>query len=165
MTPTRLDLFILRTTAQRACIDWVAQQSAGLPGIVLEVGLGNGRTYDHLRARFGQRTIHVFDREVAAHPDCIPPAAQMHLGDFRVSVPAFAAGREHCACFVHADVGSANRAASLRLAMDLAEAWVRMLVPGGYLACDQPIEHPALERQPIPGGDYGGCYHLFRQRA
>ena len=71
---SRLDEFILRMQAQRACIDEVALRMLDHPGPVLEVGLGNGRTYDHLRLKFPQRAVYVFDREVAAHPDCIPPA-------------------------------------------------------------------------------------------
>ena len=59
---SRLDSMIGRLMAQRACLDWVASAIGGLPGPVLEIGLGNGRTYDHLRGRLPQREIHVFDR-------------------------------------------------------------------------------------------------------
>ena len=41
---TRLDEFIVRMQAQRACIDDAAARTAGRPGPVLELGLGNGRT-------------------------------------------------------------------------------------------------------------------------
>ncbi|MGH6887075.1 MAG: class I SAM-dependent methyltransferase, partial [Geminicoccales bacterium] len=46
---SRLDSFIRRLEAQRACLDLAAARIADLPGPVLELGLGNGRTYDHLR--------------------------------------------------------------------------------------------------------------------
>ena len=78
---SRLDTFIRRLQAQRLCLDVLAERLQGLPGPVLELGLGNGRTYDHLRERFPGRAIFVFDRQVAAHPDCIPPAEQLRLGD------------------------------------------------------------------------------------
>ena len=35
--------------------------------------------------------IFVFDREVAAHPDCIPPEHLRRLGDFRATLPAYLA--------------------------------------------------------------------------
>ena len=70
---SRLDVFIGRMKAQRACIDEVATKITRIAGPVLELGLGNGRTYDHLRISFPDREIFVFDREIAAHPDCIPP--------------------------------------------------------------------------------------------
>lgn len=164
MNPTRLDLFIFRTTAQRACIDEVARARSGRPGLVLEIGLGNGRTYDHLRSRFPGQEIHVFDREVAAHPDCIPPSHLLHLGDFRQTIPTFLPQAQGRTGFIHADVGSADRTASTRLANELAPVWLLMLDPDGFLACDQAIDNPGLVEQSIPGGDYGGCYHLYRRR-
>ena len=80
---SRLDSFINRVTAQRACLNWVAPLLAGRPGPILELGLGNGRTYSHLRQLFPDRQIWVFERDVAAHPDSIPPAELLLLGDFR----------------------------------------------------------------------------------
>ena len=131
---SRLDSFILRMQAQRACIDEVATKSAGMDGMILELGLGNGRTYDHLRHRFPGRPIYVFDREVAAHPDCVPPPDLMRLGDFRQTVPTFLELHRGSAMFINADVGSADRAASVRLATDLAPALRDILAPGAWLA-------------------------------
>ena len=161
---TRLDVFILRMQAQRACIDKVADAVAGQTGPVLELGLGNGRTYDHLRERFPQRPIFVFDREVAAHPDCIPPAQFLRLGDFRLSVPAYLAEGQAGAVFVHADIGSANKEKSLRLAADLAPTLLRILVPGGYLACDQAISLDGLEKLALPGNPDSIHYHFYRRQ-
>src|SRR4029079_5541966 len=79
---SRLDSFIRRLEAQRACLDYATAQIAGLSGGVLSFGLGNGRTYDHLRSRCPGRDIYVFERHVAAHPDCIPPADRLYVGGF-----------------------------------------------------------------------------------
>lgn len=162
---TRLDVFIRRMQAQRACIDMVAGQLRGLEGPILEVGLGNGRTYDHLRDRFPDREIFVFDREVAAHPDCIPPDRLLRLGDFRASVPAYLAEKQAASVFIHADIGSANKAKSLRLAADLAPTFLGILAPGGYLACDQLIVLNGLEPLALPESPDDGQYHLYRRVA
>ncbi|HTY69417.1 MAG TPA: class I SAM-dependent methyltransferase, partial [Alphaproteobacteria bacterium] len=37
---SRLDSFIRRLQAQRACLDWAIQAIRSLPGPVLEIGLG-----------------------------------------------------------------------------------------------------------------------------
>ena len=161
---TRLDIFIRRVQAQRECIDMVAAEMFADPGPVLELGLGNGRTYDHLRERFPGRAIFVFDREVAAHPDCIPPADCLRLGDFRVSLPAYLAEGQPESCFIHADIGSANRDASTRLAADLAPSFLQILTLGGYLACDQPVTLPGLKRVALPGSPDDGRYHLYRRQ-
>ncbi len=162
---SRLDEFIFRIQAQRACIDAVAATIGCLAGPVLEVGLGNGRTYDHLRFRFPDCAIFVFDREVAAHPDCIPPEQFMRLGDFRASIPAYLEEGWPRAAFIHADIGSANKSASVRLAADLAPTLLKILAPGGYLACDQPIVLGGLQRLPVPGGSSDGWYHFYRRAA
>ena len=54
---SRLDAFIRRLQAQRTCLGLAADLVAGVPGPVLELGLGNGRTYDHLRELMPDREI------------------------------------------------------------------------------------------------------------
>ena len=84
---SRLDSFIRRLTAQRACLDRAAEIIRDLDGPVLELGLGNGRTYDHLRSILPDREIFVFERKVAAHPDCIPDDAHLISGDLAETLP------------------------------------------------------------------------------
>ena len=84
---SRLDSFIARMQAQRDCLNFLKPAIDALPGPILEVGLGNGRTYDHLRSLFPGRDIYVFERTVAAHPDCIPPDDRLFLGEANESIP------------------------------------------------------------------------------
>ena len=88
MPVSRLDSFIRRLEAQRACLELAADLVGEMDGEVLELGLGNGRTYDHLRKLFPNRKIYVCERNVAAHPDCIPPPEFLLLGDMRETLPA-----------------------------------------------------------------------------
>ena len=87
----------------------------------------------------------------------------LRLGDFRTSLPAYLLERKPPAVFIHADVGSANRVASTRLAADLAPAWLGILAPGAYLACDQQIDLAGLEELPLPGGVVTDNYHFYRR--
>ena len=87
MKDNRLDQFIHRIKAQRACLNMAARLVAGMEGPILELGLGNGRTYDHLRELFPGRKIFVFERDVSAHPDCIPDSAHLLRGEFKDTVP------------------------------------------------------------------------------
>ena len=59
---SRLDSAIARLKAQRVCLGVAAEMLSELPGHVLELGLGNGRTYDHIRGLMPERKIYVFDR-------------------------------------------------------------------------------------------------------
>src|SRR5215472_16370626 len=108
---SRLDSMIRRLMIQRASLDWAMTRIAALPGPVLEFGLGNGRSYDHLREHLPNREIYVFDRHVAAHPDCIPPADRMILGDFTETAPA-ARRRPHAPLGRAAGQGWADRGRS-----------------------------------------------------
>src|SRR5258708_9294631 len=84
---SRLDSFIRRLEAQRACLNLAATLINGVDGVVLELGLGNGRTYDHLRELFPRRDIYVCEWQGAAHPGCIPPAERPPLGGMRETLP------------------------------------------------------------------------------
>ncbi len=160
---SRLDSAIRRLQAQRACLDHVCGLIAGLPGPVLEVGLGNGRTFDHLRQSLPGRPIYAFDRQVAAHPDCVPEAPFLVLGDFRETLPAAAARIGAPAALIHADIGSGDEAASRSLAETIAPALLSLLGPGGILASDQPVARRGLEPLALPDGVPPGRYHLYRR--
>ena len=161
---SRLDSFIRRLEAQRACLDNAAQLIAAVPGNVLEFGLGNGRTYDHLREGLRGRDIYVFERQVAAHPDCIPPATHLFLGDFLDSLPKAIKqlGRE--TALANLDIGSGDEAASQQLARAMTPFVLQLLKPGGILISDQPVVDVALEALALPAGIKPGRYFLQRRR-
>jgi hypothetical protein len=161
---SRLDSAIRRLLAQRACLELAAELIAGLPGPVLELGLGNGRSYDHLRERLPEREIFVFERCVAAHPDCVPDAAHLFLGDFRDSLPAAARRLGATAALAHADFGSGEKAPTAALAAWLPAALSVLLRDGAVVASDQALAHPGLAAQPLPNSVPGGRYHLYRWR-
>lgn len=159
---SRLDVNIRRLKVQRTCLDLMAAAISGRPGPVFELGLGNGRTYDHLRERLPDREIFVFDREVAAHPDCIPDEAHTILGDLRETLPAAAARFGGRVAFIHADIGSANPARDARLANAIAACLPALLAPGGLVAADRDIRFPGAEPVPVPEGCAEGVYFLYR---
>ena len=161
---SRLDSFIRRLEAQRACLNNAAQLIDALPGNVLEFGLGNGRTYDHLREKLRARDIYVFDRQVAAHPDCIPPADRLFLGDFVTSLPKAIQQLGQETALANLDIGSGDAAASQQLARAMTPLVLQLLKPGGVLISDQPIADPQLEAVNLPAGIRPGRYFLHRRR-
>ena len=161
---SRLDSFIRRLTAQRACLDHAAHLIEPLPGNVLELGLGNGRTYDHLRARLPGRDIYVFDRRIAAHPDCIPPSDRLFLGEFLETLPRAADRLGTDTALAHADIGSGDAEASRALARALKPLLLPLLKPGAIVISDQPIDDPELEALPPPDGVDPTRYFLARRK-
>lgn len=165
---SRLDSFIRRLEAQRACLDHACAEIAGRPGPVFELGLGNGRTYDHLLSRLaeaGERwPIYVFERKVAAHPDCIPADDRLYLGEFHDTLPRAAKDFAGKVALVHADMGSGDSAANARLAAFVSQALPPALAPGALVLSDQPLSLLGGAVAPLPAGVPAGRYHLYRMR-
>lgn len=159
---SRLDSFIRRLEAQRRCLAAAAALIGDTPGPVLELGLGNGRTYDHLRELLPDREIFVFDRQVAAHPDCIPDSDHMMVGDFRDTLPEARARIAMPAVMAHGDIGSGNPEVDRSVARLVAEALAPLLADGAVVVVDQPLEDPVWQALDLPDGVRTGRYFLYR---
>jgi hypothetical protein len=161
---SRLDSMIRRLSAQRACLDRVAEMIVGLPGPILEIGLGNGRTYDHLRERLPGREILVFDRVLAAHPDCVPPADRLLLGELEDTLPAAGKRIGATAALAHADLGSGHADRDRAVAALLARLLPPLMMPRGIVVSDQELLSEALATEALPEGVPPGRYFLYRRR-
>lgn len=159
---SRLDSMIRRLKAQRAALNDAARRTDGHDGIALEFGLGNGRTYDHLRHLMPNRRIVVFDREVSAHPDCIPPDEDLYLGDLFETLPRAIAEIGRTAVLAHLDIGTGDKEQSMALVRRAAPMIAEFLVEGGVLVSDQPIDGvPGLAPLSLPDGIPSGRIHMF----
>jgi len=159
---SRLDSFIARMQAQRDCLNFLKPAVDALPGPILEVGLGNGRTYDHLRDLFPSREIHVFERQVAAHPDCIPPANRLFLGEARCSLRQAAQQLGATAALIHTDLGTGDHAANMAMGQWLGPALDALVRPGGYILANQALDVARWQLQPEPPGVPKGRYFLYK---
>lgn len=160
--PSRLEVFIARMQAQKAFLEQVAE-TLSVPGPVLELGLGNGRTFDHLRAILPQREIFVFDRSITAHPASIPDADHMIVGEIRETL-AFCGPRVGAlAALVHCDLGSGDPTADL-----VKSAWLSPLIAertavGGYIASGIALDVASFEALPRSDAAERGRYWLYRK--
>jgi len=159
---TRLDKAIRRLEAQRACLDWAAKEIAAIPGVVIELGLGNGRSFDHLRARLPERDIFVFERSPAAHPASTPTADRLIVGDLEDTLPAARQRFMQGVAFLHSDIGTGDDDRNARFAAWLGPHILPLLAPGAIVASDQQL--PALEefRAQPPEGVAKDRYYLYR---
>lgn len=159
---SRLDSAIRRLEAQRACLNRAASLIADIPGPILELGLGNGRTYDHLRELLPDRRIVVFERKAMAHPDSMPPAADLIEGDFRETIPDALAAAGAKAALIHADIGSGDKAATAALAQWLGPMLAPLAAAGAMIVSDQPLPVPGAETFPLPETVASGRYNMLR---
>ncbi|MEN8198260.1 MAG: class I SAM-dependent methyltransferase [Pseudomonadota bacterium] len=159
---SRLESAIRRLEAQRDGINWAADRVAGMPGHILELGLGNGRTFDHLRETLPGRDIFVFDRQIAAHPVCVPDEARMFLGDFLDTLPRALARLGRNAILAHSDIGTGDSERSRRLAARIAPLLAPLMLSGGIVLSDQPMETAEWTGLPLPASVPRERYHIYR---
>ncbi|MBZ6075487.1 class I SAM-dependent methyltransferase [Microvirga puerhi] len=161
---TRLDSVIRRLTAQRDLLDW-ASRIISPTGLVLELGLGNGRTYDHLRTRLPGREIYVFERSPAAHPACLPEPKYLMVGDIFDTLPPFieAVGRRRAA-LIHADIGSGDERLNREVALRMSPLLDELLQPGGLLLADRSFALPHCEDVTRETGVAEGRYYVYRRQ-
>lgn len=159
---SRLDSFIRRVTAQRECLNLAARLIGDIPGPVLEFGLGNGRTYDHLRELFAERELYVFDRRIAAHPECIPDDDHMILGDIAETLPLGQSRINALAALAHCDLGTGVRADNEALADYIGPRLARLMTPGGLIVSDQEYLVDGWVSLDLPDGVKPGRYHIYR---
>lgn len=159
---SRLDSVIRRLRAQRACLNMAKRLIAGIPGPFLELGLGNGRTFDHLRSLFPDREIFVYDRQVAAHPDCIPDDRHMIIGDIRETLPLALSRIGAPAALAHADIGTGDQAINAEIAAFLGRTLPGLMAPDAVILADRPLAMAGWREQGLPSGVRPGRYFIYR---
>lgn len=157
---SRLDSFINRMTAQRDMLNLIRDEIVLPDGPILEIGLGNGRTFSHLRENFPGRRIVVFDRQLLAHKSSIPPEGDLILGEIAETGTSFV-GVD--AAFVHADIGTGDPDKDAVTLTWLPAMVNGMLASGGYVLSGLPLEVPSLERLPVASHIDPERYFFYRK--
>jgi len=148
---SRLDFMISRLTAQRTLMEEAARLIASKPGPVFELGLGSGRTFDHLRQILPDREIFAFDRSIAAHPKSIPDGDHLILGEIRETLKFCGPRIPGKPAFIHVDLGSGDPTQDL-----ITRSWLSPLItewsePGTIILADRPLEGNFRELPRPPG--------------
>ncbi|MES2667201.1 MAG: class I SAM-dependent methyltransferase [Pseudomonadota bacterium] len=157
---SRLDSFIRRLSAQRDILNHLATVS--LPqGAILEIGLGNGRTYSHLAELFPTRRILAFDRALAAHGSCVPAPCDLVLGEIAETGLALVGQN---AALAHADIGTGYADVDAVTLTWLPGLMAGLLAPGGIAVSGLPLGHPGLVALALPPGVSAERYFVYARR-
>jgi S-adenosyl-L-methionine methyltransferase len=160
---SRLDFHIEQKIAQRDSIDLAARHLAGRAGWIVEFGLGRGRSYSHLVARFPGREIYCFDRELATYSPGGPPPERVVVGDLATVLadPAVQARFQGRVILAHLDLawGDGPEAPLHRVVVDQIRGW---LLPGAWVLSDRAVPlDPAWRLGPVATADGVGYAHRF----
>jgi hypothetical protein len=159
---SRLDSFIRRMIAQRECLNWAAEAVQNIDGPVLELGLGNGRTYDHLRELFPKREIYVFEREIRAHSMSIPPKKFQIIGDAEETLNAAADWLPTKAALAHTDLGTSDTKAYESIALHIGKPLKRLMANRGIIVSNMRLPLSGLKSVELPEGVNPGRYFIYR---
>lgn len=159
---SRLERLLFRLEAQHRCLAWAFDAIEGRPGLVFELGLGHGRTFDHLRRHLPGREIYVFDREVDCFPDCRPDDAHLLLGQLSQTLPEARRRFPGQAILIHSDVGSYEDAHNLAMARLVSAHLPGLLAPGGLVLSDLPLTLAGTKTLPVPEGVRDDRYFIYR---
>lgn len=158
---SRLDSFIRRLSAQRDILNAVADEVRAIDGPVLELGLGNGRTFDHLRELFQDRRIVAFDRAANAYGPSMPSADNLILGEIKDTARTFVGAN---ASLAHADIGTGYEDKDAVTLTWLPQIMAGVLASGGLAVSGLPLDHPDLQALPLPSTVKEGRYFIYRRR-
>ena len=158
---SRLDSMLRRLSAQRDGLNWAAEQIAALQGDVLDMGLGNGRTYHHMREIMPERDIYVFERAIASHPDSTPPENGVLLGDVFDTLPQALARFGPTAQLIHADLGGHNAQRNDDFARAISPVIEPLLAEGGLMVSSDRMYFDALREMDLPEGAVPGRCFIY----
>ena len=162
---SRLDRFIARMQAQRAMLDQVCiglNAEGAPPGPFVELGLGNARTYDHVRQRLIGRRIVVFDRSAAPKHGVIPPTSDFFVGDIRETGRSYVASKGSTAAVVHADLGDGSAAYNADLQSWLPDTCCCLLRPDGLVLSSTELHDRRLRQLDVDPVAKAGGYFSYR---
>ncbi len=135
---SRLESMRRRLTAQIDGLNWAIDKVKDTEGDFLDLGLGNGRTYDHLREYAPGRRIWVIDRVLKSHPSCIPPESDFLMGEAEDMLAKLANMRGRIA-LAHYDFGYGVKEEDVAEGARLSPYIANVMVPGGLVVSQQPL--------------------------
>ncbi|WP_299348558.1 class I SAM-dependent methyltransferase [uncultured Shimia sp.] len=135
---SRLDSMMRRLAAQRDGLEWGHALAQDLKGDYLDMGLGNGRTYDHIREIAPNRRIWVIDRALNCHPSCVPPKEDFLEGEAEEMLKKLAANNAKIV-MGHYDFGFGVKEKDVAEAARLSPMIGAVMAPGGVLVSGQPL--------------------------
>lgn len=155
-------MFIDRMQAQRRCINAAVDLIRDVPGPIFELGLGNGRTYDHLRVAFPNREIFVFERKVASHPSCVPPDSHLFLGEVLDMLDEVRPRFREQVAMIHTDLGGHDEEKNIAFAHELSPLLEPLMASGGIIVASDELYVDAWKVLDLPDGVKPKWGHMYQ---
>lgn len=159
---SRLESFLRRMNAQRDLLDAAAELCRDIEGPIVDLGIGNGRTLDHLAALFPDRRVFAFGDFIHSAIDVLPPPEQVVVGNIRDTLPFALPRLGERAALVHNDLGSADAVGNAATAAWLAPAIEAVARPDAIVVTSFLLPFRNYVALPLPPTVQPGRYHLLK---
>ncbi len=160
---TRLEKTFYRLQAQIVSLDWAFEQIQQTPGVILEIGLGLGRTYQYIRQHLPQRQIIVFERDVHSYEECTPPDCDIILGDIFSTLVSHADRFKNRTALINSDIGSFDKVSNRQKAALLSQLIPPYLRENAIVLSDLPLQLQGCESLELPGNARKDSYYIYRK--
>lgn len=160
---TRLEKTYYRLQAQILCFDWAFDQIESTPGVIMEIGLGLGRTYQHIKSHLPDREMIVFERDVHSYEDCTPPENEIILGDFTATLVENTDRYKGKVALINSDVGSFDKQSNREKAALLSRLLPPYLGNNAIVLSDLELTLQGCTVLTLPGNARKDSYHLYRK--
>ena len=160
---TRLEKTYYRLQAQILCLNWAFEQIKSTPGVIIEIGLGLGRTYQHTRRYLPEREMVVFEREVHSYEDCTPPDNEIIVGDITSTLVENANRFKGKAALINSDVGSFDKKTNREKAAHLNQLLLPYLGNNTIVLSDLELDLQGCTTMALPGNARKNSYYLYKK--
>ena len=161
MELSRLESTILRQISQKACLDYGINMARKVNGHVVELGLGMGYTFDHLRRSFTARQLYAFDLELFTHKKLTPFETQLRLGDIRETFPRFAKHNFQKVALLHIDIRTNNFKRDTAVYSRVEAAIEEAMAPNGIVVSDRELNLNGFKLGPPLAATQDWPYFLY----
>jgi hypothetical protein len=161
VTMSKLESFIRRMLAQRDCLNFAVKAIEEIPGPVLEIGLGNGRTYDHLRQIMPDRDIYVFERNVKSFASCTPPENRLFMGEITETLVQAFETLGKTVALAHYDIGTTNSGDNRKMADRVSPLLNELMFPGSLVVSSVAMSVRQWSAVSEPVGVKPGRYFIY----
>jgi hypothetical protein len=148
--------------AQRDCLNFAAQAIEDIPGPVFEIGLGSGRTYDHLRQILPDRDIYVFERQLKSIAACTPPTDRLFAGEIEETLIQALETLGKTVALAHYDMGTSDDAGNRKLADRVSPLLHELMFPGALIVSNVAMHVRQWSAEPEPACVKPGRYFIYR---
>ncbi|MGL1932596.1 MAG: hypothetical protein OCC45_12695 [Desulfotalea sp.] len=158
---TRIERLARRLPIQIDLISQAIEETNKLDGIILELGLGEGRTLEYLENNTSSPII-VFEIDDNAKMNNVRKTTKLVKGDIFETLPKMLGTLSQGVRIAHVDIGTTDYSDDIDRISPLQRILESVVNVGGFIVCDRPIDFPSFELLSNTHSS-GWPYYLWRK--